>query len=370
MKSLLTKLTIVLLLLTPAVVASAQCGTCTTDTVGCPIPSSFGTVDLQLCSNNAFTARVTDSISHSFTWVMPSSYVIRQGDPFLPGFPIPSPFTLASIVRFVSLDDVTGLPPSLTWECDSSASNCLYEPLTTPYACFTICGVPGCDEAGVYTIQAQFTTVTSTTISDPTFQQLLQSAGINTDSTVGSATLDITLTIEPSTNLVLDVSTPSSSTAIDSGQAITLDATAGFDSYSWSTGDSTSSINPEPTDTTTYVVVTTDSLGCTQTDSIEVQVRKLEPIDTSGTGISDIYANTLKIYPNPVQGSFNLELPTNEQEVVNLQIISTDGRVVFEQKNLSGPVINVEQHHLLAGVYLVRLQTRTGLFWNKIIVDQ
>lgn len=62
--------------------------------------------------------------------------------------------------------------------------------------------------------------------------------------------------------------------SICKGQSVILTAVSSANSYSWSTGDNTSSITVSPMTTTTYTVLVTDENGCSNTASKQVVVNQ------------------------------------------------------------------------------------------------
>jgi gliding motility-associated-like protein len=78
---------------------------------------------------------------------------------------------------------------------------------------------------------------------------------------------------------VLTLSSPPS---VCSGQSVTITA-AGTGSFSWSTGDTTASIDVTPSSATTYSVTLTDSTGCSSTSSVLITVNLLPMVDITGT---------------------------------------------------------------------------------------
>ncbi|MBA3662816.1 MAG: T9SS type A sorting domain-containing protein [Bacteroidetes bacterium] len=93
-----------------------------------------------------------------------------------------------------------------------------------------------------------------------------------------------------------------SSSTICAGSSAVLTA-SGASGYSWNTGATTASISVSPTLTTMYTVTASIGGGCTDTRTFSINVNPC-------TGIEEQAAtNKIVIYPNPVSGICNLELP-------------------------------------------------------------
>lgn len=91
---------------------------------------------------------------------------------------------------------------------------------------------------------------------------------------------DVIVTVNP-----LPVANAGTDVTICSGDTTTLTATGG-DTYLWSTGATTASIDVSPTSATTYTVTATSN-GCSSDDSVDVSVN---PIPTANAG-SDVTIN-------------------------------------------------------------------------------
>ena len=185
------------------------------------------------------------------------------------GLPIVVPTDEAKIL------DVTGLPAGLTWDCSNrdSTGTCRYLPqadsIPSQFECISICGTPcGPNDTFDIIISMQY---------DFTY-----------------ATFHLPLPISFNVPLVLNSSTPKLEIASESnflcpsspGDTLELEATAGFISYSWSTGSSGTSILVS--DTNTYSVSVTDNLGCVQTVS-----KQIKTLGVSVSGDTAVCPNTI-----------------------------------------------------------------------------
>jgi gliding motility-associated-like protein len=94
-----------------------------------------------------------------------------------------------------------------------------------------------------------------------------------TDANGCTDTATIVVTIHPLPNVDLG---PDRDLCV--GQQAQLAAT-GASSYLWSTGETTSSINVQPTTTTSYSVIGTDLNGCSSSDTVTVNVHPLPVVD-------------------------------------------------------------------------------------------
>ncbi|MCX8080443.1 MAG: T9SS type A sorting domain-containing protein [Bacteroidia bacterium] len=94
-------------------------------------------------------------------------------------------------------------------------------------------------------------------------------------------------------------STPS----ICSGSGITLTA-FGANSFTWNTGSFGSSISVSPTISTIYTVSGTNSSGCSSSSSVQVLVYSCQGLWENTENVP-----TVKIFPNPGSGSFEIRFP-------------------------------------------------------------
>ena len=80
------------------------------------------------------------------------------------------------------------------------------------------------------------------------------------------------------------------------------------------------------------------------------------------TGIDNV-TSTFNIYPNPVRNTMYISGDT--YQILDVQILSTNGKIVVSTEKYSEEGINVTS--LLAGVYVVAVHTTSGYHYKKIL---
>ncbi|MFZ4725069.1 MAG: leucine-rich repeat protein [Paludibacter sp.] len=95
-----------------------------------------------------------------------------------------------------------------------------------------------------------------------------------------------------------------------------------------------------------------------------VQWKDFSKIIEMTTAVPNLTYANIKIYPNPVKEFFKIEGLT---EKVNLSIVDLTGKVLINRQIIGNEPILVGD--LIQGVYLVRINTSTGVFEQKIIKE-
>jgi hypothetical protein len=209
-------------------------------------------------------------------------------------------------------------------------------------------------------------------------------------------------------------------------QSVTLTASTlggvGTLSYSWAptTGvanPNSASTSVAPTTTTTYTVTITDGTGCSITKSVTINVVdvrcgnnnnkvklchyppgnngnpqnlciassavaahlahgcKLGDCPQSKDGsyeeendhMSGLVVNEVKVYPNPNNGSFIIELPTG-MEQANIAVLDMAGKVIVKQ-TANGSKVQVDLGSVARGMYMVNVTNGSEIFRTKVSVQ-
>ena len=160
-------------------------------------------------------------------------------------------------------------------------------------------------------------------------------------------------------NTLPTVTAVSSATSICPGyESATLTAN-GATTYSWNTGSSSSSIVVSASVTTTYTVTGTDGNNCKNTATI---VQTVDPC----VGIFENKGNKLaiKVYPNPSNNQFVVELNNGLNKVIELTDIT--GRLILSSASTSDNVI-VNISNLTAGIYYVKVISNVNYEVIKVV---
>ena len=157
-------------------------------------------------------------------------------------------------------------------------------------------------------------------------------------------------------------------TAVFAGDIVTLDARQ-FDTYVWSTGDLSQIVQIDSSGTghgvkKVYCRVT-NQYG-TQSDTIRITFKY-------GIGIAEknSLVSRFNVYPNPSTGNFIVGFTAKEQIPVSLELMSFDGRVVWQSatSTQSGSnSVRVDGNGLTPGLYLVRMRTPDGDLGRKLVI--
>lgn len=86
------------------------------------------------------------------------------------------------------------------------------------------------------------------------------------------------------------------------------------------------------------------------------------------TGINepDNKSISIKIYPNPAQQSFNIELP--QQQNFNLFVYDVTGRKVYQRTNATG-TINIDAGGFSSGIYFVKAVNERTVLTGKVVKE-
>lgn len=144
------------------------------------------------------------------------------------------------------------------------------------------------------------------------------------------------------------------------GKTVNILASTTKDSYSWSTGASTNSI--EVTASGEYTVEITNESGCSASASINVSFKDCDPnyeqIDSK---------ESFSLYPNPVKDILNIRSNKGEIGIIHLTITDIRGLTII--KSLTSKEFDGEQSldlsNLPAGVYILLIQSSTELSSSK-----
>lgn len=113
-------------------------------------------------------------------------------------------------------------------------------------------------------------------------------------------------------------------------------------------------------------VIVTGSNQCSAADSVKVGFKVCG-------GINELQGVTMNIFPNPNQGTFNLEISSETRQMVEISVLNTDGQKVF---SLPGAEINskysrkIDAGDLPSGSYMLRISGENGVLIKKFVIKR
>ena len=183
---------------------------------------------------------------------------------------------------------------------------------------------------------------------------------VTVTSTCGSATDNVKVTVD-------NITAPSigKDTTLCDGDFIILNAGAGYDSYSWSTGATTQTINFDNSILglgTFHVWVDVAKGKCSSTDTINLTY-------TACLGIKELSNNiSIKVSPNPSNGLTNINVNGLNSEA-NFSIYSLQGQAVYTNTINGNSSIKVDLTNVPKGVYFIRINNEKNNIISKFILQ-
>ena len=79
-----------------------------------------------------------------------------------------------------------------------------------------------------------------------------------------------------------------------------------------------------------------------------------------------------QVYPNPITEAFTVRLPaapTEEPEIVQAQLLNTDGKIAWEGAGTStNRLVRFQPRHLTAGMYVLRLSFKQQVYHTRLVI--
>jgi hypothetical protein len=146
--------------------------------------------------------------------------------------------------------------------------------------------------------------------------------------------------------------------------SITLESGVEAESYAWSTGESTASI--DVTAGGLYTVTIGNAEGCLSTDSTTV-------IEQPCVGIAEgESAIAIDLYPNPNRGEFTLNINNASSDQMSYTFMSLDGKLVKSgliSLNGGNSTEVFQFNGLSSGLYIMSITTNDEVFIKRVIIE-
>jgi hypothetical protein len=147
---------------------------------------------------------------------------------------------------------------------------------------------------------------------------------------------------------------------ISTENPVELDAGSGFADYKWSTNETTQKITVSSSDK--YWVRVIDNNGCRASDTIIV----------SFLGINEnIISQSIKLFPNPNQGKFQLLFYSLFNEPISIEIYNVTGNIIykeFQNTSIGEQSISINLGSIAGGIYLVKVRQNVNSGTARVIV--
>ena len=146
-----------------------------------------------------------------------------------------------------------------------------------------------------------------------------------------------------------------------------LNAGAGFDSYFWTTGETTQEITVYGDDkspgTYEYAVIGVIN-GCSTRGS--VMITFLNP-----DGIAEPIVKDLVIYPNPTNDKFYIEFESTDSDF-EVEVLTLQGHSIYQESNIicnEHCKATIEIPEVAPGIYFIKIYTVKGLVISRVVIN-
>ncbi len=176
------------------------------------------------------------------------------------------------------------------------------------------------------------------------------------------STVTVNLTINPKPTVAIAAFTPD--TVCETDPAINLPAgTPASGTYSGS-GVVGTTFDPNTAGVGAHYVVYsfTDGNTCTAMDSTMIVVVSCVGVDENGALAG------VNIYPNPTNNIINITLGTITSDV-NLTLTSVEGKIVYQENNVSDNKVSVDLSNNSKGIYFLKVETNNQYKVYKVIKE-
>ncbi len=160
-------------------------------------------------------------------------------------------------------------------------------------------------------------------------------------------------------------------TAVLPDVSLLLDAGAGFNTYLWSTGETTRSITVDSSGVgiglLTVWVEVTDNFSCVGQDEMTINF-------TPHPGIGGVeQQSSLKLYPNPSDGFISMESIGLPPGKYLLKVTTQHGQQVYQREiaiGLSQEPHHFDLSHLANGIYFLQVQGAAGTASHQLLINR
>lgn len=158
------------------------------------------------------------------------------------------------------------------------------------------------------------------------------------------------------------VSIATTRSVICKGEQVKITA-SGLTTYSWNVPGSTATINVSPSNTTTYNVSGVDANGCPGSVSITQSVNACASLTERSGG-----APNIRIYPNPNEGEFKVEIERTIQDGT-VEVRNSLGQLIRTFALADNPA-DLNIRGVQPGLYFITVKEGTSVVYNRRLAIQ